>query len=579
MAESTRPLPPLIPLSHGGWEARSVLSSAEYTIRGLGLMPANTVIPVIVVPGIMGTNLRAKQKPRLSRLPDERNKLVAPGKIVWRPPNGKSEGWRESSRWDQRSPADRQRLFDAATLEVDDGGIIVLPDAQDEYTLTEDEVRQRGWGEVHADSYGELLYALQTRLNQTFGYDDQAEKRFVNQHWKEVMACDPRRWGLATFAPLTEAQLEKHARVYYPVYCVGYNWLEDCEVSSKRLEKRISEILESWIKAKRRCEKVILVTHSMGGLVARACARRIPNVIAGVIHGVMPTFGAPVAYRRIACGTESSSPSNGLKEEVTAFRMGKILGQTTERTSAVLTTSPGALELLPNHLYPAPWLHVRVTKVSNPAVRTNYEIKGSLSPTVEKTTDLLHLPSEIAPNPYDLYRDMRRWYRLANPAIADPARMYRQLPGGVEHVIRAAIDTAETFHRTLGNYYHPNTYAFYGSDRAKLSYGQVRWVARQWEAGTTALTTSNVVTAQYLGHTSSGERRVLVAGKAELSFEPEAQDGPGDGTVPRQSGIGPTGHVKQVFEVRGVDHQESFKNSDVLLLTLRLIVKIAQESS
>lgn len=354
MSESTRPLPPLTPLANGGWEARSFMSSTDFTLRGLALMPSNHIIPVIVVPGIMGTNLRARRVPRLSRKEDERNGKVGPGEVVWRPPNGKTDGLREAAKWSDRSPKDRQKLFDGPTLEVDEEGAIILPDAADGYVLTEADVRQRGWGEVHADSYGPLLHALQTRLNQTFGFDEQVKKRYVQPHWKEVMACDPQRWGLRAFEPLTDDHLEKHARHYFPVYAVGYNWLEDCGKSSQRLEQRILEIIAFWTKAKRRCDRVILVTHSMGGLVARACAKRIPDKIAGVIHGVMPALGAPAAYRRIACGTESSSPDNNPLENLEASMLAKILGETTEKTTAVLATSPGALELLPNHLYPGP---------------------------------------------------------------------------------------------------------------------------------------------------------------------------------------------------------------------------------
>lgn len=577
MAESTRPLPPLIPLSHGGWEARSVLSSAEYTIRGLGLMPANTVIPVIVVPGIMGTNLRAKQKPRLGRRRDERNKLAGPGQIVWRPPNGKKDGWRESDIWEQRTPADRQKLFDAATLEVDDSGPIVFPDVQDEYVLDQADARQRGWGEVHADSYGRLLYSLQTQLNQTFGFDDETKQRSVQQHWKEVMACDPRRWGVREFAPLTETDLAQHAKNYYPVYCVGYNWLEDCDHSSLRLEKRIKEILASWKGAKRRCDKVILITHSMGGLVARACAKRIPDMIAGVVHGVMPAFGAPAAYRRIVCGTETSNPSDSSAEGIASFKLAKILGHTTERTTAVLATSPGALELLPNHLYPSPWLHVRIMKVLGQA--GSLAEKNNLDSVREAPTDYLHLPGGKVSNPYDMYRDMTPWYRLINPTIADPAELYAKEDGGVETVITEAINAAERFHRKLGDYYHPNSYAFYGDDPGKLSYSQVRWNARHWGRISTVFTAANVADARFVRHLSNGSRRVLIEGKAELDFTPEAQDARGDGTVPHLSGAGPVGRVRQVFPARAFNHQESYNNGDILMLTLRLVVKIVQEMS
>jgi pimeloyl-ACP methyl ester carboxylesterase len=532
---------------------------------------------VILVPGIMGTNLRAKRKPRLGRVINEKNTKVPLGKVVWRPPNGMQEGYRESLIWEKRSPQDRQRLFDGPTLEVEEGGAVMLPDPVDGYVLTEADVRQRGWGEVHADSYGLLLHALQTRLNQTFGFDDVEKKRFVQQHWKEVMACEPQRWGRRSFEQLTEGHLEKHAQHYFPVYAVGYNWLEDCEQSSHRLEQRILEIIQFWTRAKRRCDKVILVTHSMGGLVARACAKRIPDKIAGVIHGVMPAFGAPAAYRRLACGTESASPDNGPIENLAASRLAVILGETTEKTTAVLATSPGALELLPNHLYPGPWLHVRVMTSLGKSRPGDGAAKAGAGDS-SAPGDCLQFPGARWPNPYDLYRDLTPWYRLINPALADPAGKYKEERDGVENAIVAAIDTAEKFHRSLGDYYHPNTYVFYGDDPQKRSYGKVRWVARQQAGSAAVVTSANVGAARFLGHTAIGQRRVRVEGKAELLFELEQQDARGDGTVPCQSGMGPGGKVKQMFATHGFDHQGSYNNPDMLMLTLRLIVKIVQET-
>jgi hypothetical protein len=174
---------------------------------------------------------------------------------------------------------------------------------------------------------------------------------------------------------------------------------------------------------------------------------------------------------------------------------------------------------------------------------------------------------------------MTPWYRLINPDLADPARKYRKQDGGVEGVITSAIDAAEKFHRDLGDYYHPNTYAFYGDDPRRLSYSQVRWVARQWGSTSTVLTTSNVANARFLSHSSDSHRRVLIEGKSELSFAPDVQDARGDGTVPNLSGAGPQGKVKHVFPTLGFDHQESYNNSDMLMLTLRLVVKIVQEMS
>ena len=149
----------------------------------------------------------------------------------------------------------------------------------------------------------------------------------------------------------------------------------------------------------------------MGGLVARACAKRIPDKIAGVIHGVMPALGAPVAYRRIASGTETSSPSNGPVENLTASRLAKILGETPQKTTPVLATSPGALQLLPNHLYPQPWLHVRVVKSVGGARDATYGVKDGGGRYETTSYDPLHFPNAKLQNPYDIYRDTTSWYR------------------------------------------------------------------------------------------------------------------------------------------------------------------------
>jgi hypothetical protein len=143
----------------------------------------------------------------------------------------------------------------------------------------------------------------------------------------QAMQGDPlQRWGVRSVAPLTEAELEKYAEYQYPIYACGYNWLESCGESAKRLERRIENIIAWWKTRKHECNQVILVTHSMGGLVARACAKRIPDKVLGVIHGVMPALGAPLAYRRLACGTECENPANDTLDNYKAGKFADIAG-------------------------------------------------------------------------------------------------------------------------------------------------------------------------------------------------------------------------------------------------------------
>jgi pimeloyl-ACP methyl ester carboxylesterase len=51
---------------------------------------------------------------------------------------------------------------------------------------------------------------------------------------------------------------------------MGYNWLRGNADSGIKTAKRISALMKRYQDQGFQCEKVILVTHSMGGLVARA---------------------------------------------------------------------------------------------------------------------------------------------------------------------------------------------------------------------------------------------------------------------------------------------------------------------
>jgi pimeloyl-ACP methyl ester carboxylesterase len=553
MADPTRPLPNLIPQSDGSWVGHSTLTPTALKTRGQFTLPSSKVVPVIVVPGIMGSNLRAATSPA-----KRANKVLNPGEAAWRAPNGVMEGIATARLWRNRDAGTRQQILDRETLEVDSRGAIELPDEASQYGATEGEVRKYGWGEVHWDSYGKLLYGLYIGLNHTFEMDVPGKGRVLRRHWREVMDCDPAAWGMRSIEKITDQELEKHADYYYPVYACGYNWLDSCEDSARTLQKRIEQIIATWREYKCECRQVILVTHSMGGLVARACARQIPDRILGIIHGVMPALGAPVCYRRIACGTEKWSPSNGKIDNTKAEAVSDILGNRPEATMPVMATSPGALQLLPTHLYPGKWLHLYMVS------RINNKDSGR---------DVVHLP---AGNPYDLYRDMDSWYRLVDPSLTDPADRHRGDIGKIKSGVRAAIDSAERFHRqTLDTYYHPNTYVFYGADPAQMSFGALRWVARDPGKGA-VFTEANLRGAEWNGYAPSGGRRVRVEGRTDLHFVPARQDIAGDGTVPRQSGAGPHGLARQVFEIRGFDHQGAFNHDAILLLSHHLIVKMVQ---
>jgi pimeloyl-ACP methyl ester carboxylesterase len=541
--EPTRPLPAAQPDCDGNFRATAHLSSVDCKTRALLKIPSSKVIPVIVIPGIMGSNLCATRDPTKPA-----NKALRPGEAAWRPPNGSSEGLSEASKWEKRLPPERQQILDGETLDVDDTGL--LNRSPDERVPFDAAIqRERGWGQIHASSYGVLLGKLELHLNSVFS--DFRGKPVLESRWGQLAMWDRKIWNVGNdtvaTAQLTDAQFKQFAQYHYPVYALGYNWLQSNAVSADRLEKRINEIIKFWVDRKQQCSQVILITHSMGGLVARACAKRIPDKILGIVHGVMPALGAPVCYRRIACGTEADS--------YVAGKFADIAGRREDDTTAIMATAAGPLELLPNNQYPKPWLH------------------ATFETGEGKRFAHLSLPNG---NVYDMYRDTASWYRMIDPALADPARKFSG-PAEVADKIKKAVTQAERFHTTvLGEYYHPNSYAFYSDDPAHLSFGSCRWHAVK----TASAPEKGVLASGKLisRNAETGGRTVKFSNGSSIHFTHSTQDGPGDGTVPQQSGMGPARGVKQLFRTRGYDHQGSYANESMLALTLQLIARIALEA-
>lgn len=566
MKEPTRPIPQPKVERDGSLVAHTVATPTAFKVRARMSVGSRKVIPVILVPGVMGSNLRARRA-----LVARDGDILAPGEAAWRPLGGPLAGYLEALRWGARSPSERQRILDPDVLEVDPrGGLDFASGIFDAATL-----RERGWGEVHAGAYGELLTDLQRHLDKTFQLSPRGERE-IRHFWKRVMQCPPESWGVRATASVTEAELEKYALYQYPVYAFGYNWLASCAASAALLRARIDAIKAYWTERKHECRQVILVTHSMGGLVARACARSSPPGdgsapdIAGIIHAVMPALGAPVTYRRIACGTEGGRYSNGFGENRTAEAIADIVGDTPADTTPVMAVSPGVLQLLPNHLYPRPWIVVKAVR----SVNRRDEVR-----------DLLALPDG---NPYDFYRDLTSWYRMIDPALADPANRHTDADKPVTARITGAIDEAERLHTVVLTvksgkdgatrpYYHPNTYAIYGADKDLKAYGQIRWVARESGLQPLALTPSNVRAGLAGTVRADGARDVHIGPHGALRFVLWPEDAHGDETVPVQSGAAPGAHVRQVFAPTGFRHQDSLRPETIRLLIRHLIVKIVQD--
>lgn len=361
---------------------------------------------------------------------------------------------------------------------------------------------------------------------------------------------------------LTSDDLLKRAGMRMPVYACGYNWLESNDNAADWLRDRIRHVIAEESK-RGTCNQVLLVTHSMGGLVARRCAQLsgMADAIAGIVHGVMPATGAAVAYRRCKIGMADEDFSAGL-----------VIGSNGRETTAVFAQAPGALQLLPTEQYRSGWL----------------QIKDGGGRRIHST------PKS---DPYsEIYLRRDRWWGLVRAEWLSPA-------GGEPISWEDYVDNiaeARSFHSLIRGSYHSNTHVYYGADEGVPSYETVRWTMKHGVSptgGGSPPTAEQVCDMGSQEVTDDGRNPLYVGLKIKLypkekSYEnvshwelwAEQQDGDGDGTVPASSGQSPlkhaakSGDIRQQYRLVGFEHEESYRNNGAQLVSLNCINKIAAEA-
>lgn len=514
------------------------------------LVPSRKVIPIVFLPGIMGSNLRL--------LPAAQQGIQKKDNIAWRPD-------RNGFLWDMwnASAATRQRLLNPDNVEVD----IYEPakdipkvgeaaDARHDNVkiscaspwLTDDpktvhnarsaiqKARARGWGEIMFDSYGVFLNYLEDAMHNVI------REGKPQGRWTELIGVKPAQWGMLRDCPdepLTIDHLKKIAKAWFPVHAMGYNWLKSNGEAGKTLAVRIDELIEKYRKLNFECEKVIIVTHSMGGIAARALVHssygNCSDKVLGVVHGVMPTIGAPAGYKRLKAGFEGTEAH--------------VLGKNGLEVTAVLAHSPGGLELLPSAQYTAGWLRI-VSK------------GGTVFKTLPEGND-----------PYsDIYLKSGCWWALINPAWINPAG----LPvAGQLRLVFERIAYVKKFHEAIAGKFHTHTYATFGNDRAHSPYGVVEW--QMSAEGSTAATIDSLPVQEDKGE---GKVRFSAAydgseqnSKSSTVFAAiQAPTAAGDGTVPVSSANAVVGCA---ILQSGYEHQKSYQNVMVQRSTLHFIVRAA----
>lgn len=413
--------------------------------------------------------------------------------------------------------SERKRLlvgdnFDPDYLEVDNDD----PNHNKKFASPVDSTRaKRGWGGIFWDSYGRFLKELQS------------------QQWPEPIG---------------------HC-FEFPVHAFGYNWSASCDDNGRNLVEYIDQTIdlykdglkdETGKKVPRLCDQVILVTHSMGGLVARsACLLHgAEKKVLGVVHGVQPTTGSPAAYWRMKAGFERPRFSvdgdnwwrffNPLKlvDAVGRKVVGNItaatLGSNGEEVTSLLANIPGGLQLLPTPQY-----------VDNTG-RSEW-----LSYQKQDGT-MLTLPKA---DPYDeIYLEREEPWGMVNPDWIDPGqkpgtgKKYRG--GNPWSGYEEKLVEAKAFHaalETLEKQAHEDTVQFYSTGLD--SPHQVRYNRRPYEPRPASDPWQNMELVrqftnkgEFRGYVDENDKPLPTSEGAAAIIALAMPDGSGDGTVPDSSG-------------------------------------------
>jgi hypothetical protein len=307
---------------------------------------------------------------------------------------------------------------------------------------------------------------------------------------------------------------------------------------------------------------VIIVTHSMGGLLGRALLHpgygnmlNDKNVkILGIYHNVMPTMGAASAYKRMRFGFQE-------KEGYAAELEAKVLGVDGRNATAILANAPAPLEMMPGAAYGLNWLKV---------------VDGA-------GTLLWSWPRGTGTALANIYlKPPTAWWRLINPDWVNPGNVLEKNGGGIGNVYQRIKD-ASKFLSAIETTFHPLTYASYCASSEHASYGEIVFKV-------IASTGSDVDSAGRVVPWPAPETWVLLtydikttlkvqAGHRVLTLKLQPGDVPGDETVPCSRSAR---HIKgTLFEhgktqSTGYAHQDSYADPQVLASMLYSVVQIAK---
>jgi len=510
---------------------KSYLTDQEHTI-----IVKKESIPIVFVPGIMGSRLK-------------RN-----GQRVWDP---NDLGFTLKT-YALASPEQRQQLLGSPGLDVDNDQPAAV-----QGNVSSDTFQREVGGSMGMAGFSEMPSSMQQQI---LNKAEARGKDAFEMGWGGIA------WNFYGnfLQTLSSHDWSPFSKVFtHPVYAVAYNWTQDNAISGAYLAGKIGEIIAREQGKGRICEKVVVISHSMGGLVSRAAAKlsAAEGDVFDIVHGAQPVLGAPAAYRRIRAGFESTWWPESIA-------MSRVLGPSSADVLAVLGHSVGGLELLPNSLY-----------------KTNHGEPKWLKMTKDGL-ELAALPSD---DPYaSIYEERKSFLRLAyHPEYIDPSALSkasRSTSDPYEKAIGSLINNlrvAKLFHQNLGMKSHAITYSSWVGGRGLKTWDRIeyRYLRQHMEPytsygmdGMPTYVDTNPSEGRGTDYWSDQHRH-----GSSGYYEILAQDGKGDGTVPESSGgalkTQSNGLSKKLNYrvIESVEHGDFFNDSNVQRFAIGCVMEMTKE--
>lgn len=426
------------------------------------------VIPIVFVPGIMASNLFNREINKIVWCPD--NIMVMKSFIGM--PNRERQIYLNSM---ATTVIDTNYVEKTITSDYYDD-IDDIKSLAFHFHESKNILLQRGWGRIYASAYHKFMDFMQYEMSTV------VTNGAISPEWMRRADLPSNGYAMSPqMTRLTDEDLKNLSRFRFEVWAFGYNWLRSNAESAKQLRAFIEgTVLPHYAdnaQVRLATKKVILVTHSMGGLVARRLTLGASDLVLGVVHGSIPSNGVAEMYTNMKKGAESGI---GLSSVFAA-----IAGPDAASMAAVLTQCQGGLELLPfgreKTYNPSP----TTMRVDIPAYLEPYlEQKKSPQTWLFRGEGGKMIECSRGVDIYEKVYKCQEWYGLLpkhNEHYFDPANILQNEDPAIppHKIFSSFISDVKNFHSSISGNYHPETYSFWGVGRDTPAIGEVLWMLQR----------------------------------------------------------------------------------------------------